>query len=89
MALGADAGRKLRLVMGRGAALVGVGLAIGLGGAAALTRFLKGVLYGVTATDPATFGAMAVVLAAVALAACVLPARRAARVDPAVALRAE
>ena len=53
------------------------------------TQFLKTVLYGVTATDPATFGAMALLLAAVALAACLIPARRAARVDPAVALRSE
>jgi len=89
MALGADAGRVLRLVMGRGAVLVALGLAIGFGGAAALTRFLKTVLYGVSATDPVTFGAMALLLAAVALTACVIPARRAARVDPAVALRSE
>jgi predicted permease len=89
MALGADAGRVLRLVMGRGGLLVSLGLAIGLGGAAALTRFLKTVLYGVTPTDPLTFGAMALLLAAAALSACLVPARRAARVDPAVALRSE
>jgi ABC-type lipoprotein release transport system permease subunit len=62
---------------------------MGLGGAAVLTRFLKSVLYEVTATDPVTFGAMALLLSAVALAACLVPARRAARVDPAVALRSE
>jgi predicted permease len=89
MALGADAGRVLRLVMGRGGVLVALGLAIGLGGAAALTRFLKTVLFEVSATDPATFTAMAVLLSAVALAACLIPARRAARVDPAVALKSE
>jgi predicted permease len=89
MALGADSGRVIRLVMSRGGALVALGLAIGSGGALALTRFLTSVLYGVSATDPGTFGAMAVLLAAVALGACLVPARRAARVDPAVALRSE
>ncbi|MBI1792216.1 MAG: ABC transporter permease [Acidobacteria bacterium] len=89
MALGAGAGRVLRLVMKRGALLVALGLALGIGGAAAITRVLRGLLYGVAATDPATFGAMAALLAAVALAACLAPARRAARVDPSVALRSE
>jgi ABC-type antimicrobial peptide transport system permease subunit len=89
MALGADSGRVLRLVMGRGGVLVAMGLAVGFGGAAALTRFLKGVLYGVAATDLSTFAAMAVVLSLVALAACLVPARRAAAVDPAIALRSE
>lgn len=89
MALGADAGRVLRLVMTRGARLVAVGLAVGVGGAAALTRVLRGVLYGVAPTDPVTFGTMAAVLAAVALTACLVPARRAAQVDPSVALRIE
>jgi ABC-type antimicrobial peptide transport system permease subunit len=89
MALGADAGRVLRLVMGRGAWLTALGLAVGIGGAAALTRVLRGVLYGVGPTDSATFGTMAAVLAAVALAACLVPARRAARVDPSIALRIE
>ncbi|HEV8384722.1 MAG TPA: ABC transporter permease [Candidatus Acidoferrales bacterium] len=89
MALGAGAGRVLRLVMKRGALLVALGLAFGIGAAAALTRVLSGVLYGVAATDPVTFAAMAVVLAVVAMAACLAPARRAARVDPSVALRTE
>jgi predicted permease len=89
MALGADTGRVLRLVMNRGALLIALGLALGIGGAAALTKVLRGVLYGVEATDPATFATMSAVLAAAALAACLAPARRAARVDPAVALRAE
>jgi predicted permease len=89
MALGADAGRVVRMVMRRGAVLVALGLALGLGGAAMLTRVLRGVLYGVAPTDPATFGTMAAVLAAAALAACLAPARRAARVDPSVALRSE
>jgi predicted permease len=89
MALGADTGRMLRLVMSRGALLTALGLAIGVGGAAALTRVLRGVLYGVAAIDPLTFGAVAALLGAVALGACLAPARRAARVDPSVALRCE
>jgi putative ABC transport system permease protein len=89
MALGADTGRMLRLVMARGAWLTALGLAIGIGGAAALTRVLRGVLYGVTATDSLTFGAAALLLGAVALGACLAPAHRAARVDPSIALRCE
>ncbi len=89
MALGADTGRMLRLVMSRGALLTALGLALGMGGAAALTRVLRGVLYGVEATDSLTFGVVAALLAAVALGACLAPARRAAQVDPSVALRCE
>lgn len=89
MALGADTGRMLRLVMSRGALLTALGLAIGIAGAVALTRVLRGLLYGVAATDSVTFGAVAAVLAAIALGACLAPARRAARVDPSVALRCE
>ncbi|MFN0105217.1 MAG: ABC transporter permease [Bryobacteraceae bacterium] len=89
MALGADTGRVLRLVMNRGVALIAVGLLLGIGGAALLTQVLRGVLYGVAATDPAILGSMAGLLAAVALAACLVPALRAARVNPAVALRSE
>jgi putative ABC transport system permease protein len=89
MALGAGTGRVLRLVMNRGALLITLGLALGISGAAVLTKVLRGMLYGVAATDPETFGMMAALLAAVALAACLVPARQAARVDPAVALRDE
>jgi ABC-type antimicrobial peptide transport system permease subunit len=89
IALGADTGRVLRLVMSRGALLITLGLALGIGGAATITKALGGMLYGVAATDPETFGMMAAVLAAVALAACAVPARRAALVDPAIALRSE
>ena len=89
MALGADSGRVLRLVMRHGGVLVALGLVAGTVGALALTRFLSSVLYGVTATDARTFGAIAVLLAIVALAACAVPAFRASRVNPAVALRAE
>jgi predicted permease len=89
MALGADSGRVVAMVMRRGAIVVGIGLGLGIAGAALLTRVLGSILYDVTATDPATFAAMAGVLAAVAMTACLIPATRAARVDPAVALRAE
>jgi putative ABC transport system permease protein len=89
MALGADAGVILRLVMGRGALLTAIGIAIGMAGAAVLTRVLQGVLYGVRATDPVTFGAMAIVLAVVAWGACLAPAFRAARSNPAVILSSE
>jgi predicted lysophospholipase L1 biosynthesis ABC-type transport system permease subunit len=89
MALGADTNRVLRLVMNRGAWLTALGLAIGIAGAAALTRVLRGVLYGVAATDSVTFGAVAAVLATVAMGACLAPACRAARVDPSVALHCE
>jgi putative ABC transport system permease protein len=89
MALGADSSRVLALVMCRGAVVVASGLAFGIAGAAALTRVLGTLLYGVGASDPATFVSTAALLAAVALLACVIPAARAARVDPAVALRVE
>jgi len=87
MALGAQPAEVLRLIVGEGAVLATAGIAIGLAGALALTRVLSGLLYGVTATDPATFAVVAVFLAAVSLAACLLPAMRAASVDPAAALR--
>ncbi len=89
MALGAEFGGVLTLVMCRGAVLVALGLAVGMAGAAALTRVLRTLLYGVDAIDPATFGLTATLLAAVALFACLIPAIRAARVDPAIALRVE
>jgi putative ABC transport system permease protein len=77
------------MVVGRGARLVAAGLFLGLVGALILTRFLAGTLYGMNASDPRTFGLVALILAAVALAACYIPARRATRVDPMVALRYE
>jgi len=89
LALGAEAPRVLGLVLGHGALLIGIGLVVGLCGALAFTRLLKSRLFEVTPTDPATFAAMAVLLAAVALAACLVPARRATKVDPVIALRHE
>jgi ABC-type antimicrobial peptide transport system permease subunit len=75
--------------MTRGAWLTALGLAIGIGGAAVLTRVLRGVLYGVAATDSITFGAVLALLGGVALGACLVPALRATRVDPSVALHWE
>jgi ABC-type antimicrobial peptide transport system permease subunit len=89
MALGADWRGVLVLVMCRGAVVVALGLAFGMAGAAALTRVLRTLLYGVNAIDRATFGLTAVLLAAVALVACLIPAIRAARVDPAIVLRVD
>ena len=89
MALGANAANVTRLVIGHGIALTGGGLIIGLMGAWAGTRALKNLLYGVSATDPATFAAVAALLTLVSLAACWIPARRACRVDPIVVLREE
>ena len=89
MALGARSHDVLRMVLGHGLRLVGIGVVLGLAGALALTRFLAGQLYGVRPTDPLTFIAVTALLAVVALAATYLPARRAARVDPMIALRNE
>jgi putative ABC transport system permease protein len=79
----------MRLVLGRGLLLTIIGLAIGLGGALGLTRLMTTILYGVGARDPATMISVAVILAAVAATACYVPARRATRVDPIIALRYE
>jgi putative ABC transport system permease protein len=89
MALGAGRREVWRLFVGEGMKPVLVGTALGLAGAVALTRALAGLLFEVSPTDPATFGAVAVLLATVALIACWRPARRAVRVDPVAALRAE
>jgi putative ABC transport system permease protein len=89
MALGAEQGDIFRLVLGQGLRLAFVGLAIGVVLSFGLTRFLKSALYGVGATDALTFAAVALALTLVALAACYIPARRATRIEPTVALRCE
>jgi predicted permease len=89
IALGARPGDVLRDVLGKGLFLIGVGLAIGVAGALGVTRTLSGLLFGVTPTDVPTYIAVSVLLSAVALAACAVPARRAMRVDPIETLRYE
>ncbi len=89
MALGAQQKDVLRLVLGQGARIAFFGVAIGLAVAAALARLLSSLLFSVSASDPLTFAAVAVLLVAVALLACYIPARRALRVDPIIALRYE
>jgi putative ABC transport system permease protein len=89
MALGAQPQAMLRAMLGQGARLAAIGLALGVLGAMALTRFVAAFLYGVTATDAMTFGTVAALLGAAALIAVYVPARRASQVDPMVALRYE
>jgi putative ABC transport system permease protein len=89
MALGAKSGDVVNLVLGQGMRLVAIGLGVGLIGAWVLSRVLVSQLYGITARDPVTYGAVVLLLAGVALLATYLPARRATRVDPVLALRSE
>jgi putative ABC transport system permease protein len=89
MALGAAETDVLKMVVRQGMTLAGIGMAAGLAGAYFLTRLMTSMLFGIGATDPLTFVAISVVLAIVALGACFVPARRATRVDPMVALRYE
>ena len=89
MALGAQTGDVLTLILKQGLALTLIGIIIGLAGAFALTRVMSGLLFRVGTTDPATFAAIVLLLGVVALIACYIPARRATRVDPMIAMRYE
>ena len=89
MALGAQRLDVLRMVLGDGARMMLVGVALGLVAALALTRLMASMLFGVRPTDPITFAAVIALLSVITLFACYLPARRAAKVDPMVALRYE
>jgi putative ABC transport system permease protein len=89
VALGAQTVDVMKLIVGQGMILAAAGVLIGLVGALGLTRLMEGLLFGVSATDPLTFAAISLLLVLVAMLACYIPARRAAKVDPMVALRCE
>jgi putative ABC transport system permease protein len=89
MALGAQTGDVLELIIKRGMALTLAGVTIGLIVSLALTRFMETLLFGVSATDPLIFSVIALLLTAVAMLACYIPARRATNLDPMIALRTE
>lgn len=89
MTLGADASRVQRMVLGEGGRLLVIGLTLGVAGSVVLSRLISGLLFGVAPHDPVTLTAVAVVMTAVGLASCWIPAARAARIDPGVAIRAQ
>jgi putative ABC transport system permease protein len=89
VALGAPPASVLRLVLRQGLLLVSVGLGLGVAGAVAITRVIRTFLWGITPTDPVTFMIVSAALAVLALVACYVPARRALKIDPIIALRIE
>jgi putative ABC transport system permease protein len=89
MALGARNADVLKMVFSQASRVIGAGVAIGLAGAVALTGLIKSALYGITATVPATYAGVSLLLVLVALIACAIPTRRAVKVDPTIALRYE
>ena len=89
MTLGADASKVQRMILGEGGVLLAVGLALGVTGALLLSRLIRGLLFGVAPHDPVTLGAVAFLMAAIGIAACWIPAARAARIDPGIAIRAQ
>ena len=88
MSLGADRGRVQRMILGEGGVLLALGLLLGVVGASFAARLIRGLLFGVAPHDAITFLGVAALMAAIGICACWIPARRAARIDPAVALRA-
>jgi ABC-type antimicrobial peptide transport system permease subunit len=88
MSLGADGGRVQRMILREGGVLLIAGLLVGLLGAFSAARVIRGLLFGVTPSDPATLLVVASVMAVIGIIACWIPARRAARIDPAITMRA-
>jgi ABC-type antimicrobial peptide transport system permease subunit len=88
MSLGADRGRVQRMILREGGVLLAIGLVLGVGGAFFAARGIRGLLFGVAPDDPLTLIGVAVVMAAIGIVACWIPARRAARIDPAITMRA-
>jgi ABC-type antimicrobial peptide transport system permease subunit len=88
MSLGADSGRVLRMILGEGGILVGLGLVIGIGAAFLSAGAIRGLLFGVAPHDPVTFATVGLTMAVIGVFACWIPALRAARVDPSTAMRA-
>jgi hypothetical protein len=88
MSLGADSGRVQRMILREGGVLLAIGLALGVSGALSAARVIRGLLFGVAPHDPTTFTAVTLMMAAIGLVACWIPALRAARIDPAISMRA-
>jgi ABC-type antimicrobial peptide transport system permease subunit len=88
MSLGADSGRVQRMILKEGGVLLAIGLVLGVGGTLFAARVIRGLLFGVAPHDPITLIGVAVVMAMIGIVACWIPARRAARIDPAITMRA-